>query len=368
MRPVTFAVLALAVAASAACDVNTAVPVNPDAPSALTYVLEPSGDPNAPLGVLLSWTPPSSGYATSYDVYGRNTTNGQWLHRGTTTSPTFHDAGDPQLQYYVQARDYNGNPMGSSDPVTISATRPATPLGLTSISLNHAVQLVWQGNAVNADFDHYRVYSATYNTTQSACNQDWAVEGTTVSDAFLSANLQNGVRLCYAVSAISVDGHESVWSAFWDDTPRPDGRNVLVWNSTAKVDSAGFIFRDPSTQQFAVVTSGTRTDLAFNVSTSAGSLWLNPVGTNVTARAYSATAVTDLTAVDAAPATGYASTPLEAKPGYAYVFRIQALDGVHYGAVRVAFVTADYLVLDWSYQTAVGNPELSRQGVTATIR
>jgi hypothetical protein len=33
---------------------------------------------------------------------------------------------------------------------------------------------------------------------------------------------------------------------------------------------------------------------------------------------------------------------------------------VHYGAARVAYVAQDYVVFDWSYQSAAGNIELTR--------
>ena len=39
--------------------------------------------------------------------------------------------------------------------------------------------------------------------------------------------------------------------------------------------------------------------------------------------------------------------------GYAYVFRLVKADGVHYAAARVAFVTSDYVVFDWAYQSAL---------------
>ena len=42
------------------------------------------------------------------------------------------------------------------------------------------------------------------------------------------------------------------------------------------------------------------------------------------------------------------------------MFSTHKTDGVHYGAARVAFVSQDYVVLDWSYQSAVGNVELLR--------
>jgi hypothetical protein len=48
------------------------------------------------------------------------------------------------------------------------------------------------------------------------------------------------------------------------------------------------------------------------------------------------------------------------------VFRISKLDGVHFAAVRVAFVTNDYVVFDWSYQKAPGNPELNRIPLAVT--
>ena len=40
--------------------------------------------------------------------------------------------------------------------------------------------------------------------------------------------------------------------------------------------------------------------------------------------------------------------------------RTRKSDGVHYGAIRVAYIAANYVVFDWSYQSAMGNVELSR--------
>ena|SRR5690348_11001316 len=75
----------------AACDLTDATGIDPNAPSNLTYQLIPSGDPNAPLGIILSWDVPSSGRAVAFDVYGRATSGAQWELRATTTSPSFHD-------------------------------------------------------------------------------------------------------------------------------------------------------------------------------------------------------------------------------------------------------------------------------------
>jgi hypothetical protein len=97
-----------------------------------------------------------------------------------------------------------------------------------------------------------------------------------------------------------------------------------------------------------------------------GTLWFAPERSAVSITLYSAQPVGDLTSIDRAPSSGFANVTVEAVPGYAYVFRIQKADGVHFAAIRVAFVTSDYVVFDWSYQKAPGNPELSKMPLALT--
>jgi hypothetical protein len=347
----------------AACEQITGLRVDPDAPANLTYQLIPSGDPSAPTSVLLIWDFPPSGRANAFNVYGRP--NGrQWQLRATTTSPTFHDFGAPDDQYYVASVDIDNREIAESNVVTIQfQTALPAPTGLTSISLNRAIQLQWSSNAADASssFDHYRVYSTPYDAVRGVCTAAWVTEGTTVADAFLAANLSNGVSRCFAVSAVTHDGHESVSSDARLDTPRPDARNTLVYARAVRADSAGFIFADSVTHANGVVTSAARADADFTVEQHAdGSLWLAPARAGVTLLRYAPTRVGDLTDVDRAPSSGYASQPLEAVAGMAYVFRVQEPDGVHFAALRVAFSGGSYVVIDWAYQTAPGNAELNR--------
>ncbi|MEP6493826.1 MAG: hypothetical protein ABJF01_14190 [bacterium] len=349
----------------AACDELTSPVADPDAPANLTYQLVPSGDPTAPSGVLLSWDVPSGGRANSFNVYGRASAAANWQLRATTTSPTFHDAGIPEAQYYVATVDANGNELGQSATLTINLqSQLPAPLGLATISLNAAIQLSWSSNAVDAShgtFDHYRLYSTSYDGSRGVCTADWAVEGTTVSDGFLVGNLVNGVSRCFAVSAITLDGHESTWSAAHVDTPRFDARNAFVYATATRRDSSGFLFLDEVSHKIGAVGSSTRTDLDFTVERHQdGTLWFAPGRTGVTMGLYSTTPVADLTSIDRAPSTGLGSVTVEAVAGYAYVFKIVKADGVHFAAARVAFITSDYVVFDWSYQSAPGNVELSR--------
>lgn len=365
MRYSRLLVLALPVMALlAACEINnTAGPFDPAAPTDLTYQLIPSGNPNAPLGVLLTWTPPSSGAAIAFDIFGRSSSGSEWQRRATTTSNTFHDNGIPQLQYYVTANDADGNELGRTSTITIDErNRLPAPQGLTSISLNGAIQLAWSGNAVSANpsaFDYYRVYSTTMNVSGTSCDSQWSLEGTTVSDAFLASNLPNGAARCFTVSAVSRDGHESTWSSVRQDTPRYDARNVLIYARDVRPDSAGFLFYDEAPRLYGVVTSSTRTGLDFTLERHAdGTLWFNPARSDVLMSLYGA--VRDLTSIDRATTSAMASVTIEAVPGYGYVFSTRKSDGIHYGAVRVAFMGQNYVVFDWSYQSGLTNPELSR--------
>ena len=357
--------LLAAVLPLAACDELTAPTTDPDAPANVTYQLIPSGDPNAPAGVMLTWDVPASGRANSFNVYSRSSANASWNLRATTTSPTFHDAGVPETQYYVGTRDANGNEIAQSPIVVIDfQSRLPAPTGLSSISLNGAIHLRWNPNAVDAakgSFDYYRVYSTSYDATRDVCTANWTVEGTTVTDAFLAGNLTNGTSRCFAVSAISRTGHESNWSDARLDTPRSDARNAFVYSTTFRRDSAGFLFFEDATRKLGVVGSAARTDLDFTVERHAdGSLWFAPARTGVTIALYSTKPVAELTSIDRAPATGFSGVTIEALPGYAYVFRLTKADGVHFAAIRVAFVTSDYIVFDWAYQNGPGNAELSR--------
>jgi len=348
----------------AACQVaGTTTPIDPAAPTNLTFQLTPSGDPNVPLGILLTWVAPSNGRAVTFDVYGLSTSTG-WIRRATTTSTSFHDAGTPQSQYYVAAIDDQGAEMGRSGIVSVDlANRLPAPLGLTSITLNDAIQLSWSDNAVQtggSTFDHYRVYSSGYSSAQATCIAPWYFEGSTVSDAFIVGNLTNGISRCFSVSAISVDGHESIWSNARLDTPRLDARSVLVYAAETRMDSAAFVFNDEVANRFGIVSATNRADADFNVSRlSDGTVWMTPARAGSAVRTYATTAVSDLTSIDRAPISGYQATAIQALPGVGYVFQLDEADGTHYGALRVQYVTRDFVVFDWAYQIGVGNVELS---------
>src|SRR6266550_6149333 len=162
------------------------------------------------------------------------------------------------------------------------------PASLSSISLDSAIHLDWADNAYQSDptrFSIYRVYSASYDLDHGLCGTHWFEVGTTVSHLFLVAQLRNGVPRCFATSAISTDGLESEWSPLWQDTPRPDARNELVWAVGVNTPQAGFRFwldgnangyGDPG--ELGLVQDGNRSDIDFSVfvEPTDSSVWLAP--------------------------------------------------------------------------------------------
>jgi hypothetical protein len=368
-------VLLAAVVATTACTRYDDDGMGPDgrelgAPSDLRYQLMPSGDPALPDGVLLRWTEPDDDRVTSYVVYSRAAVGDRWSRRATTTSSSFHDTGIPHLQYYVVAQDDLGNESRPSNTITVDErNRLPAPSGLLSVSLDQAIQLSWPANARQTGgerFAYYRVYSTPYNLDTDECDAgQWVLEGTTVSEDFLATGLANGAPRCFAVSAVSGDGHESVWTRPRADTPRYDARNVLLFTREVTLAQSGFRFFVPSTASFGAVLPGDRSDLDFRVERRPdGSLWLVPVRSGVRVALYGNAPVTDLTSIDVAPASGFSTGAIEAVPGYGYVFEMLLADGLHYGALRVTHVSKDYVLFDWAYQTDPGNPELKRARVS----
>ena len=260
----------------------------------------------------------------------------------------------------------------STTDTVLVAPLPA-PDSIGSVSLNGAIDLFWADNAFTSApsrFQWYKIYSTSYDLDHALCGTTWEVEGTTVAPEFLVGALTNGVPRCYAATAIATDGSESDRSQLWQDTPRPDARNVLVYADGTNLSQSGFRFWDDGNgdgvgqaNELGIVESGTAADADFMIHRNADStLSIVPVFTGTTVRLYGAGPVADLTSIDFAPASGYSSAPLLAQPGYGYVFQMVEGTVLHYGAVRMTHVGRQYLIFDWSVQTDPGNPELLRRG------
>ncbi|HET8713350.1 MAG TPA: hypothetical protein VFM23_06665, partial [Gemmatimonadales bacterium] len=113
--------MSLLLLATAACHEHLVDPGGtvPSTPSNLSYEVEPSGDPDRPLGVLLFWDDVPDGDLGSYRIYSRSASGTQYSLRGETTSNTFHDNGVPHLQYFVTAVSDRGVEGDGSNVITV---------------------------------------------------------------------------------------------------------------------------------------------------------------------------------------------------------------------------------------------------------
>ncbi|HEX4601071.1 MAG TPA: hypothetical protein VH116_06745, partial [Gemmatimonadales bacterium] len=341
-------------------------------PASLSYELDPSGTPASPQGILLSWSDVVSTSLGSYRVYSRANATSAFGLRGETTSNTFHDNGVPDLQYYVTSRDVNGAESNGSNTVTVDERLVLqAPTTISSIALDSAIHLDWSDNAfltAPTRFKWYRVYSTGYTFATNTCDTTWSLEGTTVAHEFLVAQIPNGVARCYASSAISVEGYESMWSPLWQDTPRPDARNVLVWAAQVTPASSGFRFWNdanangyPDAGELGLVQANTTAGIDFRVDVRASdsTLWIVPVFAGDSLQLYQNTPVADLTSMHTAPTSGYLPDSLQAQVGFGYVFSRRQGGVVTYSALRVTALSHQYVIFDWSVQSAPGNTDLS---------
>jgi hypothetical protein len=361
----------------AGCSSNTDVGGpggNLPAPTNLFYTVTPGGPGAVPTATLLEWDPPSVEGVAVWNVYSRTGASGTFGLRATTTSNSFHDRGVPELEYYVTAVDNAGFESEPSNTITIDErlTLPA-PENLTTTSLDGAVALFWSDNPFEADpqgFQAYRVYSALYDLDRDECGE-WALEGTTVAPEFVSGALVNGVPRCYGVSALTIEGFESLWSPIRDDTPRFESRNVALFPADVNAAQSSFRFwRDQNGDgqvnggELGIVAAATEATADFVVERGAGSATqLRLVRAGTTAQQYGAGPIADLTSIDVAPVGGYSTATLVALPSHGYVFQMSGLAGdgfLRFGGVRVTHVGQTFLLLDWSFQGDRGNPQLLR--------
>jgi hypothetical protein len=248
---------------------------------------------------------------------------------------------------------------------------PEAPTTLSSTSLDGAVALVWSDNPFQNDpdiFANYRVYSTDFDIDTGDCGAEFEVEGTTVAPEFLVAALANGVPRCFTVTAVSVDGLESDRSPLRGDTPRFDSRNIALSAAPVTENNSGFRFWDDlndngsvELDELGIVRSASSPDIDFFVDRDGnGALFLTPVRAGTGVEYYDEEdPVQDLTSIDFAPELTYRTTPIEAVPGFGYVFEMDGGDDFpRYGAVRIQHVGSTFLILDWAYQPDPGNPEL----------
>lgn len=221
---------------------------------------------------------------------------------------------------------------------------PAVPRGLTSITGDGEVLLIWYENT-EPDLAGYRVYQSLQP------DGPYYIIGETNLDYFLDYGLINGQTYFYAITAYDENDNESELSyetVF--DTPRPEGYNEKLFDANDYPDNAGWDF-----SAYAVVPyDDPLCDFYFGYDSASGSsyFYIQKAGGLIQDFGYTES----LDDITYAPEQGWSPSGIvEVIQGHTYV--IWTWDN-HFAKVRVTSISSNYVVYDWAYQIDPGNPEL----------
>lgn len=231
-------------------------------------------------------------------------------------------------------------------PTEVDTFPPAAPRGITTISLDNAVQLNWLENT-EPDIAGYKIW------VSDSYDGRYALIGSTRQLYFVDLDAVNGQTVYYAVSAYDFAGNESELSRdVVYDTPRPEGYGVEAFDYVGYPNLSGYDFSTYSLGRY----DDEFTDVFMDVSPS-GKYLLVWDDTDIQDMGYTSS----LDEISVAPVGinhGWSPThTVEAIPGHTYV--VWTWDD-HYAKIRVISTTAASIIFDWAYQTAPQNPELHR--------
>jgi hypothetical protein len=224
-------------------------------------------------------------------------------------------------------------------------TPPAVPRGVTSITGDREVTILWFESS-EPDLAGYGVYRS--NSADGAYTRIAEVTG---GGSFVDRNVTNGVTYYYAVDAFDDAGNESDLSpedVF--DTPRPAGYDVLLYARASEPSLAGFDF----SRGRRVAAGSADADIEISYDVSNGALFVDAANVDVDIQDFGYTK--DLDDLDWAPDNGWSKVGwCELIVGHSYA--VWTADD-HYAKFRVTSKNGMSVLVDWAYQIAVANPEL----------
>ncbi len=224
-------------------------------------------------------------------------------------------------------------------------TPPAVPRGVTSVTGDHEVEILWFENT-EPDLAGYGIYRS--NMPDGVYTRIADVSG---QGSYVDRNVVNGVTYYYAADAFDDAGNESELSredVF--DTPRPAGYDALLYARNVQPSIAAFDF----SRGRRVAAGDADADIDIDYDAGNGALFVNAANTDVDIQDFGYTKTLD--DLDWAPSDGWSSLGwCELILGHTYA--VWTADD-HYAKFRVTQKNASSALIDWAYQVAVGNPEL----------
>ncbi len=236
--------------------------------------------------------------------------------------------------------------IDADDDDDIDREPPAVPRGVKTITGDGYVIIQWYPNG-EFDLEGYTVWRSENNN-----DFDSIAELSANATEYTDNNVRNGRTYYYAVSAIDYDGNESDLSPenAWD-TPRPEGRNIVLDDYQLEPDRSGFDFSNP--RKGAIAWDDRSTDVYFGLDTVVNVTYLYSDND---------TAMQDLgyhehfDDIDVVPEFGYTTLFVELIEGHIYAFYTP--DG-NFAKIHVRRLTDDDVEFDWAYQNDQENIQLA---------
>ena len=222
---------------------------------------------------------------------------------------------------------------------------PAVPRGVFTTTGDEQVSVAWYPNA-ESDLAGYRVWRG-YDGTHF---DELLTE--TASSRYIDTDVRNGETYFYAVSAYDIHGNESELSPEnAPDTPRPEGRNIVLNDWQLLPGRSGFDVSRPD--KGSIHWDTPQTDFYFGLDSEINVMYF-----------YSdnETLMQDLgyhenfDDVDVVPEMGYTTLFVEAIEGHIYA--LYTPDG-NFAKIQVRELSDDEVVFDWAYQPDPENVQLA---------
>lgn len=248
----------------------------------------------------------------------------------------------------------------------IDRDAPAVPRGLISITGDREVELRWFANE-EYDLHGYRVYRSD-QATGYYDRIAWVTghePGSVYEEIYVDAPLANGRTYYYAVSAVDYSGNESDLS--WEevfDTPRPEGYGLRLRNYYEDARHCAYDF----SHSLVIHYEDLAADIAYAFDRESQIAWmwgLDDPDTGFWTELQDA-GLAHMDDISWAPQDGWSEqAAVELIVGHVYI--VWTRDN-HYAKFRVRAMNPHEVEIDWAYQVAWQNQELSRRSGPTTAR
>lgn len=245
------------------------------------------------------------------------------------------------------------NTVYVSDP-----QRPATPMGLTSITGDGAIKLLWYPVEMD-DIDYYVIYWAPGSANPADPDEyDYLTSVSSNRTSWTDYDVINGNTYYYTMTAVNFAGMESYMSNYAMDTPRPDGYGVHLYDyhmpDTRHLSGYDLYYHE------RVSYLDVNCDFYLDYDSILEAFFITVRHNDYFIQDYGYAA--DFDDVGYAPPDGWSAfADVEAIEGHIYMLKLRHFDEWHYAKIWITDLDYGYRTMEfsWAYQTDPYNQELS---------